>query len=395
MRTHQSGTVLTEAVRQGCMRLVFQCSWDAVAVMDHHGTLLEVNESFLRLVGYDRDELLGTRVQDLELWEDLGPHPDLSDALAGRDSAESVEILFRSRAGTLRSAQVSFRNFEIESRRWIVFLGRDISEQKEAEAALHVSLESLISINDHRKRLLSHLVSAHEEERRQVSGEIDEDTMQAISSVAMNLTYLRRSLVDPDQVRQIARTEARVKTALSRLRNLAFDLRPPALETSGLADAIREYLSLRVAEAGVEWNLENRASRRPPVETQLVLYRIAQEALSNVLKHAEATRVEVVLDERDSGFTLTVADDGIGCVAGPDESEPVHLGIACMNERAELAGGWCRLASTPGRGTIVECWVPSADWSLFPDDDGEDDPEGEGSADGLGSIWSRAEEMVS
>jgi PAS domain S-box-containing protein len=392
--TQQSGTTLTDAVRQGCMQLVFQSSWDAFAVMDHHGTLLEVNESFLRLVGYERDELLGTRVQDLELWEDLGHHPELSDALAGRDSAEA-EILFRSRAGTLRSAQISLRNFEMESRRWIVFLGRDISEQKEAEAALHVSLESLISINDHRKRLLSHLVSAHEEERRQVSGEIDEDTMQAISSVAMNLSYLRRSLVDPDQVRQIARTEARVKTALSRLRNLAFDLRPPALETSGLADAIHEYLSLRVAEAGIEWSLENRASRRPPVETQLVLYRIAQEALSNVLKHAEATRVEVVVDERDGGFTLTVADDGIGCVAGSDENEPIRLGIACMNERAELAGGWCRLESTPGRGTIVECWVPSADWSLFPDDHGQDGPEGEGGADGLGSIWSRAEEMVS
>jgi PAS domain S-box-containing protein len=385
---------MSDPVWQGCLRLIFQCSWDAIAVLDRHGNVLEANESFVRLVGHERDELLGKRIQDLELWEDLGRHSELSGALAGGDAAESVEILFRSRAGTLHSAQISLRNIEIESQRWMVFLGRDISEQKEAEAALHVSLESLISINAHRKRLLAHLVSAHEEERRQISGEIDEDTLQAISSVAMNLTYLRRSLVDPDQVRQLAGTEARVKTALSRLRNLAFDLRPPALENSGLAEAIREYLSLRVAEAGVEWSLENRASRRPPVETQLVLYRIAQEALSNVLKHAEARTVEVLLDEQDSGFTLTVTDDGVGGAADGDETRATCLGIACMNERAELAGGWCRLESTPGRGTIVQCWVPSADWSLFPDDN-EDDLDGDGVADGVGSIWTRAEEMVS
>jgi PAS domain S-box-containing protein len=365
-----------------------------MAVMDTEGTLLQVNESFLRLAG-DDGELRGRNIRDLELWKDLGDHPRLWAAMEGDRDAGHVDVLFRSHAGVLRSAQILLRHIEIDSRHWIVFLGRDVSEQKEAEAALHVSLESLIAINDHRKRLLAHLVDAREEERRQVSGEIDQDTIQAISSVSMSLGFLRRSLVDPDQILQVTRTETRVKTALSRLRNLAFDLRPPALETAGLAGAIREYLAVRAGEADVEWNLEDRSSRQPSVETQLVLYRIAQEALSNALTHAQANRVEVVFDEADGGFTLTVTDDGIGCDTETDAATSIQLGIACMNERAELAGGWCRLESSPGRGTTVACWVPPSDWTLFPEDHDQHDPGGKGIADVMGSIWTRAEEMVS
>jgi PAS domain S-box-containing protein len=370
---------------------MFQCSWDAIAFMDEHGRLLRTSDSFLRLIECERTELDGMRIQDLDFWSDLGDQPDVSDAMAGGASVEGVETLFRSRSGALRSVQVSIRHIRGASHRWILFIGRDISEQKQAEAALHVSVESLLSINEQRKKLLAHLVSAYDEERQQVSGKIDDDTIRAISSVSMSLSLLRRSLADPDHLRQITRTEARVKTALSRLRNLAFDLRPPALTTTGLADAIGEFLATRVTMAGLEWTVENRMSRQPRPETQLALYRVAQEALANVLKHAQAGRVNVLLDERDGGFVLAVADDGVGFATTSQGDVPPHLGIACMNERAELAGGHCRLESLPGGGTSVECWIPWADWALNPKEEGQRDSAGKGTPDVLRSIWRRAE----
>ena len=88
---------------------------------------------------------------------------------------------------------------------------------------------------------------------------------------------------------------------------------------------------------------------------------MTQEALINVRKHAAAHRVEVFLENRDEGFLTRVADDGIGFVPAAQElGRPGHLGLSALHERAEIAGGWCRIESSPGAGTIVEFWLPQA-----------------------------------
>jgi hypothetical protein len=91
-----------------------------------------------------------------------------------------------------------------------------------------------------------------------------------------------------------------------------------------------------------------------------VLFRIAQEALTNIRKHApEGTRIDVVIEQRDHGYALTVSDDGVGFDrAGTPDSPEGHFGLTSMRERADGAGGWCRIESAEGRGTTVEAWVP-------------------------------------
>ncbi len=208
-----------------------------------------------------------------------------------------------------------------------------------------------------RQRLLSHLVSAQEDERRRIAGDIHDDPLQLLVAVTMRLDIFRRGLQDPAQAEHISELREWIRAAVAKLRNLMFELRPPILEEQGLAAAIDEY--------AVQWNLEqhvrinDRFSQEPPDEQRLILYRIAQEALANMRKHSRATNVVVTLEQRDRSFFVLMVDDGVGFspehVAGAKEG---HIGLASMRERAELAGGGCRIHSLPGEGTTVEFWVP-------------------------------------
>ena len=94
----------------------------------------------------------------------------------------------------------------------------------------------------------------------------------------------------------------------------------------------------------------------------IVLYRIAQEALANIYKHAEADNVEVTITEDDGGLLVTIQDDGVGFAGDiPKVSAPGHMGLSSMRERAELQGGWCEILSLPNSGTTVRFWIPDAD----------------------------------
>jgi signal transduction histidine kinase len=100
---------------------------------------------------------------------------------------------------------------------------------------------------------------------------------------------------------------------------------------------------------------------QPPSHSSIVLYRIAQEALANACKHADAANVEVTIRDHDGGLLVQIQDDGVGFAGEvPRQSAPGHLGLSSMRERAELQGGWCEISSLPRNGTTVKFWIPSA-----------------------------------
>ena len=150
-----------------------------------------------------------------------------------------------------------------------------------------------------------------------------------------------------------------IRAAVAKLRNLMFELRPPILDEEGLAAAIDEYAAY--------WNLEqtitlhDHFSEEPPEEQRLLLYRIAQEAFANIRKHSEATSVEITLEQEERVFLVRMVDDGVGFDPGMAVGvKEGHIGLSSMRERAEMAGGGCRIRSLPGEGTTVEFWVPSS-----------------------------------
>ncbi len=238
---------------------------------------------------------------------------------------------------------------------------QDITERKRYEDKLQRSLEILRRTMDQRRELMQRVEEAQEQERRRIAGDIHDDPIQVMSAADMRIqSLLEAEEVDPAEVRSaLADVHHAVTQSIERLRHLLFELRPPALDHSGLAAALEIYLGYVGREAGFTSEVTSSLASEPPSETASVLFRIAQEAVANVRKHARATRVTVELSQLDGGVQLAITDDGVGfdatSVADP---APGHLGMSAMPERAELAGGWCRVESEPGSGTVVVCWVP-------------------------------------
>jgi PAS domain S-box-containing protein len=236
----------------------------------------------------------------------------------------------------------------------------DVTDRRRAEEMLKETVATLKQVDQNRLALLGRLVHAQEEERRAIASDIHDDSIQSIFAVGLSLFTLRKALTDAAQIELVDRVQKNVDESTNRLRHLLFELRPAALDEGGLAAALREYLDVMKAEGGIEVELEASLERRPASETQVIAYRIAQEALANVRKHARARHVACAVSAVDDGILTRIVDDGVGFQEGRAGSARGHLGLVSMRERAELAGGWLRITSSEGTGCTVEYWIPDA-----------------------------------
>jgi signal transduction histidine kinase len=234
------------------------------------------------------------------------------------------------------------------------------SERSRVQAQLRLSFDELRKNAEDRSRLLAHIVQAQEEERQRIADDIHDDSVQVMTAVALRLATLRRRLgggaLDP----LLLNLEHDVRQSITRLRHLMFVLRPPALEAHGIAAALHAFLAQTAEDAGIAYSLDDRLLTEPEPEARIVIYRIAQEAVSNICKHARADRIEVILSEHDGGVMVEIKDDGVGFdTTAPQQAPPGHLGLLVMRERAEQSGGWCTVESEPGFGTTVRYCVGS------------------------------------
>jgi PAS domain S-box-containing protein len=236
----------------------------------------------------------------------------------------------------------------------------DVTERRRAEEMLKETVAALKQVDENRLALLGRLVHAQEEERRAIASDIHDDSIQSIFAVGLSLFTLRKALTDAAQIELVDRVQKNVDESTNRLRHLLFELRPAALDEGGLAAALREYLDVMKAEGGIEVELKTSLERRPASETQVIAYRIAQEALANVRKHARARHVACAVSAEDDGILTRIVDDGVGFEEAHAGSARGHLGLVSMRERAELAGGWLRITSSEGTGCTVEYWIPDA-----------------------------------
>jgi signal transduction histidine kinase len=233
----------------------------------------------------------------------------------------------------------------------------EITERRRAEQELQRNVETLQRVDRERQALLSRLVSAQEEERRRIARDMHDDSIQSMFAVGLRLELLRSTIKDSHQLEALDQLRQTVESTTHRLRHLLFELRPAVLDEAGLGEALREYLDVMRTETGVDVRLESELDPGPGSKAQVIAYRIAQEALINVRKHAHARHVECHVSSIDGGILVKIADDGAGMPVGGAQPAAGHLGLAAMRERAELAGGWLRLTSSAGQGTVVEFWV--------------------------------------
>ncbi|MEO8475652.1 MAG: PAS domain-containing protein [Actinomycetota bacterium] len=237
----------------------------------------------------------------------------------------------------------------------------DITAQKEAEEKLRWSLDVLRRTVQQRRDLARRLEHAQEEERRRIAADIHDDPIQVMSAVDLRLQTLAATggTIGAAEVEDLHEI---VQRSIDRLRSLLFELRPGALDREGLVVALRQYADHVARETGWTAEVVDELGEEPPRELRATLYRLAQEALTNARKHADASHLTVEVASVDDGVRIRVGDDGVGFdPSNMHEPRPGHIGLSTMVERAELAGGWCKITSTPGRGTLVECWLPADD----------------------------------
>jgi signal transduction histidine kinase len=211
-----------------------------------------------------------------------------------------------------------------------------------------------------REILASMVMMAREDERKRISLELHDDAIQKMLAVGLRLDLFLMRHPELERPKELCRLLEDVDESIISLRRMIFQLRPPDLGPDGLEAALItcvRYLAREVRSPEV--HVEAALSHEPSPELAVLLYRLAQEAMSNVFRHARASTVLVVLTEGDGGYHLRIDDDGVGFVLDLDGSSmPGHLGLTAMQERAEMAGGRVRVESEPGAGTRVEAWIP-------------------------------------
>lgn len=221
--------------------------------------------------------------------------------------------------------------------------------------------QSLVKAREYQVRLRQmsfQVLTAQEEERKRIARELHDDTAQALTSVLVRLRLLERSLKDERLREGLGELRDLTGATLEGVRRMAIDLRPPMLDDLGLEAALQSHVQDFSQRWPIKATFASGRLGRLPANVELVLYRIVQEALSNVARHANASRVLVRLTGRGRALRLLVEDDGCGFdVEATRHSRASGLGLFGMEERLALVGGTLRVESVVGEGTWVSAEV--------------------------------------
>jgi len=227
-----------------------------------------------------------------------------------------------------------------------------LAETLVARAAIAVDLSERVS-----RDALRRVVDAQELERARLARELHDETGQALTSILLGLKHLDDVIETDDAREATAALRELVVTTLQDVRRLAVELRPSALDDFGLVPAIERLAGTLAEQSELVVDLEARlGEQRLPAEAETALYRIVQEALTNVVKHASARRVSITLVRKEGFAVVVVEDDGLGF--DPRTTRTGSLGFVGMRERVELVGGRLTVESAPGAGTTIAAEVP-------------------------------------
>ena len=335
----------------------------AVFIIDSHRTTIEdCNPAATRMFGYSREEMIGQNPSLLHLneaaCEEFRRH--LHATVKEKGFLNEFELRMKRKDGTTFAAEQNVVPIRSEAGEIVTWVGviRDITQRKTTEEGL--------------RQLPRRIIEAQEAERQRVARELHDSVNQVIASAKMRLRKVGEiAPLNPAGRELLARCDELLVKALEENRRIAHDLRPADLDALGLADVCRNFCRQFQARTNlvVKTRLARFAQRCPPA-VELNLFRIVQEALNNVEKHARAKCVRLQIAVQQAGIMLKVQDDGRGFdPTAPKAAKRRGEGIGLTNirERAAILGGACELESALSQGTTITVRVPfQADWRLTP-----------------------------
>jgi PAS domain S-box-containing protein len=346
-----------EALRESeaRFRAIFENAAIGIALVDVHGHPVESNPALQKMVGYDKFELADMAFTEFTHPDDARADWDLFiELVEGKHDHYQMEKRFLRRDGQVVWGQLSVslvRNEKGEFK-YCVGMVEDISERKRAEESM--------------RRLSGRLLRLQDEERRRIARQLHETVGQSLAGLAINLTVVKDSAADlsPRASACLSESLELAEQCSREIRTLSYLLHPPLVDEAGLDPALRWYTAGFAQRSGIEVHVDvSPGFGRLPSEFELTLYRIVQEALTNIHRHSGSKTARISLERRPNEIVLTVEDEGRGFssaalgIAGP-ESADIGVGIPGMRERLRQLGGRLHIQSS-SRGTTLTAILPS------------------------------------
>jgi PAS domain S-box-containing protein len=319
----------------------------------HDGRILEVNDAFVKMFGYGRDEILGQFA--IQIWPDLEDRARFVQKLQEKGSLHNLEGTRLKKSGEPFEVLASAVVLAFGGEQLILSTCLDISDRKRAQEAL---LRQQAGESEQLRALTARLQQVREEERTIVARDLHDQIGQILTAIKMDLAWVARRLPQPDgEVHdRVKSTIELINDGVRAVRKICSGLRPGVLDDLGLAAAIEWQANEFASRTGISCHVSV-----PPADLQVdgeratAIFRIFQESFTNVIRHAEAQSVWVSLCQQDGDLVLTVEDDGRGFRLA---DVPDSLGLLGMKERAQACGGDAQVSSQPGKGTIVTVCIP-------------------------------------
>ena len=326
---------------------------DVILIMDQDNRIMEANDRAVTVYGYEREELL-----TLHLW-DLYPQDQQPEVLETIEkNGITYETVHRRKDGTTFPAAVSSSILEIDGNKFYQKIIRDITRSKQREQDLRNSEQQL-------RYFSSQLLKIQEDERRRISKELHDELGQSLIVLKFQIESMEAGLTQgkKEAMADFQSVLRYLEGVIEKVRRLSWDLSPALLEELGLSAALKtlleefdEYFEIRWSCEDVE-ELDHLFSPLAAVN----IYRIFQESLTNIGRHAQASKISVSIEKQDGSVAFIMEDNGKGFdldqVRGREGRE-IGIGLAAMEERARLAGGSLQIQSQPGAGTKVTCTIP-------------------------------------